>query len=85
MIPIIAVGSITLLTLVLGTTGLRYARTTANFFVASRSVHPAWNAFAVCGEAMSAASFLGVPALIVVFGVDILWVLVGWTIGFLLL
>ncbi|MFK8026400.1 MAG: cation acetate symporter [Ilumatobacter sp.] len=85
MIPIIAVSSITLLTLVLGTSGLRYARTTSNFFVASRSVHPAWNAFAVCGEAMSAASFLGIPALILVFGVDILWVLVGWTIGFLLL
>lgn len=85
MIPIIAVGTVTLLTLVLGTSGLRYARTTSNFFVASRSVHPAWNAFAVCGEAMSAASFLGIPALILVFGVDILWVLVGWTIGFLLL
>jgi len=85
VIPIVAVGSVTLLTLVLGTSGLRYARTTSNFFVASRSVHPAWNAFAVCGEAMSAASFLGIPALILVFGVDVLWALVGWTIGFLLL
>lgn len=83
--PIIAVLTVTLLTLILGTRGLRYARTTSNFFVASRSVHPAWNAFAVCGEAMSAASFLGVPALILVFGVDMLWALVGWTIGFLLL
>jgi len=83
--PIIAVGLVTLLTLILGTAGLRFARTTSNFFVASRSVHPAWNAFAVCGEAMSAASFLGVPALILVFGVDMLWVLVGWTIGFFLL
>ena len=34
---------------------------------------------------MSAASFLGVPALILVFGVDLLWALVGWTIGFMLL
>ncbi len=73
------------MTLVLGTTGLRYARTTSNFFVASRSVHPVWNAFAVCGEAMSAASYLGVPALIFVFGFEMLWPLVGWTIGFLLL
>ena len=56
MIPIIAVLSVVTMTLILGTTGLRYARTTSNFFVASRSVHPAWNAFAVCGEAMSAAS-----------------------------
>ena len=73
------------MTLLLGTTGLRYARTTSNFFVASRSVHPVLNAFAVCGEAMSAASYLGVPALILVFGFEMVWPLVGWTIGFLLL
>ncbi len=85
MIPIVAVGFVVVSTLLLGTTGLRFARTTSNFFVASRSVHPVWNAFAVCGEAMSAASFLGVPALIFVFGFDIIWTLVGWTIGFLLL
>ncbi len=85
MIPIIAVGLMVTMTLLLGTTGLRFARTTSNFFVASRSVHPVWNAFAVCGEAMSAASYLGVPALILVFGFEMLWPLVGWTIGFLLL
>lgn len=85
MIPTIAVLTVTGMTLALGTLGLRYARTTSNFFVASRSVHPVWNAFAVSGEAMSAASFLGIPALIMVFGVDLLWALVGWTIGFLML
>lgn len=85
MIPVAAVGFVVLMTLLLGTTGLRYARTTSNFFVASRTVHPVWNAFAVCGEAMSAASYLGVPALIFVFGFEMLWPLVGWTIGFLLL
>ncbi|MEO1063172.1 MAG: cation acetate symporter [Actinomycetota bacterium] len=85
MIPALAVVGVTFATLLLGTAGLRYARTTSNFFVASRAVHPAWNAFAVCGEAMSAASFLGVPALVLVFGVDMLWTIVGWTLGFLLL
>ena len=85
MIPTIAVLSVVVLTLGLGTLGLRFARTTSNFFVASRSVHPVWNAFAVSGEAMSAASFLGIPALILVFGVDLLWTLVGWTLGFLML
>ncbi len=85
MIPTLAVGGVVVLTIVLGTTGLRFARTTSNFFVASRSVHPVWNAFAVCGEAMSAASYLGVPALIFVFGFEMLWPLLGWTIGFLLL
>lgn len=85
MIPIIAVLTVVTLTLGLGTAGLRYARTTSNFFVASRSVHPAWNAFAVCGEAMSAASYLGIPALIMVFGPDMLWPVAGWIAGFLML
>ncbi len=85
MIPSLAVGAVVVLTVVLGTSGLRYARTTSNFFVASRAVHPVWNAFAVCGEAMSAASYLGVPALIFVFGYEMLWPLLGWTVGFLLL
>ncbi len=85
MIPTTAVLLVVAVTVILGTASLRYARTTSNFFVASRSVNPVWNAFAVCGEAMSAASYLGVPALILVFGVDMLWTLVGWTIGFLLL
>lgn len=85
MIPTIAVFVVTAATLGLGTLGLRYARTTSNFFVASRSVHPMWNAFAVSGEAMSAASFLGIPALVMVFGLDLLWALIGWTLGFLML
>ena len=85
MIPTIDVLAVTALTLALGTVGLRFARTTSNFFVASRSVHPVWNAFAVSGEAMSAASYLGLPALIMVFGVDLLWALLGWTVGFLML
>lgn len=85
MIPTIAVVAVTAMTLGLGTLGMRFARTTSNFFVASRSVHPVWNAFAVSGEAMSAASYLGLPALVMVFGVDLLWALIGWTVGFLML
>ncbi|MEM9892745.1 MAG: cation acetate symporter [Actinomycetota bacterium] len=85
MIATTAVLLVVAITIILGTASLRYARTTSNFFVASRSVNPVWNAFAVCGETMSAASYLGVPALVLVFGVDMLWTLVGWTIGFLLL
>lgn len=81
MIPVIAVGVVIVSTLGLSSIGLRYARTTSNFFVASRSVHPVWNAFAVSGEAMSAASYLGLPALLMVFGVDLLWALIGWTVG----
>ena len=52
MIPTIAVLTVVVLTLALGTLGLRFARTTSNFFVASRSVHPVWNAFAVSGDCL---------------------------------
>ncbi len=85
MMPTIAVCLVALFTSILGVTGLRFARTTSNFYVASRAVHPVWNAFAVCGEALSAASFLGAPALLLVYGADMLWALYGWGIGFLLL
>lgn len=85
MIAPLAVGLVVVATYVLGSVGVRHARTTSNFFVASRSVHPLWNAFAVCGEAMSAASYLGIPALILVFGADLLFTIIGFTIGFVLL
>ncbi len=85
MIAITLVGLVTLATLMVGSFGIRYAKTTSNFFVASRSVHPAWNAFAICGEYLSAGSFLGLAGLVLVFGFDILWLPAGWTAGYLLL
>ncbi len=85
MTQTVAICLVALLTSILGVTGLRFARTTSNFYVASRAVHPVWNAFAVCGEALSAASFLGAPALLLLYGADMLWALYGWGIGFLLL
>jgi Na+(H+)/acetate symporter ActP len=39
----------------------------------------------VCGEYLSAASFLGVAGLVLAFGVDILWYPVGYTAGYLVL
>ena len=72
-------------TLAIGTWGLRFSRTTSDFFVASRTVRPALNASAIGGEYLSAASFLGVAGLVLVFGADMLWYPVGWTAGYLLL
>ena len=85
MIAIGLVAFVTAATLLVGTFGIRYAKTTSNFFVASRAVHPAWNAFAICGEYMSAGSFLGLAGLVLIFGFDILWLPAGWTAGYLLL
>ncbi|MEU7829245.1 MULTISPECIES: cation acetate symporter [unclassified Nonomuraea] len=69
----------------IGAFGIRFSRTTSDFYVASRSVSPLWNASAIGGEYLSAASFLGVAGLILSFGADMLWLPVGWTGGYLVL
>ncbi len=70
-------------TVAVGAYGLRRSRTTSDFLVASRTVPPHLNAAAVSGEYLSAASFLGVAALIAKYGADALWYPVGFTAGYL--
>ena len=82
---IVAVTLVTVATLAIGTWGLRFSRTTSDFFVASRTVRPRLNASAIGGEYLSAASFLGVAGLVLTFGADMLWYPVGWTAGYLVL
>lgn len=72
-------------TVLIGAYGLRAARTTSDFYVASRTVTPWWNASAIGGEYLSAASFLGVAGLILAYGADMLWFPVGYTAGYLML
>ncbi|WP_125611026.1 cation acetate symporter [Specibacter cremeus] len=72
-------------TVLIGVYGLRISRTTSDFYVASRTVPPWWNASAIGGEYLSAASFLGVAGLIVISGLDGLWFPVGYTAGYLML
>ncbi len=80
-----AIVAVTLVTVVIGAYGLRLARTTSDFLVASRAVTPRWNAAAISGEYLSAASFLGVAGLILKNGVDMLWYPVGFAAGYLAL
>ncbi|WP_033345330.1 sodium/solute symporter [Catenuloplanes japonicus] len=75
----------TVATVAIGFYGLRLARTTSDFLVASRMVSPAWNAAAIGGEYLSAASFLGIAGLILKNGVDVLWYPVGFAAGYLAL
>ncbi len=82
---VVAVVLVAVATLAIGTWGLRFSRTTSDFFVASRTVRPRLNASAIGGEYLSAASFLGVAGLILTFGADMLWYPVGWTAGYLVL
>jgi Na+(H+)/acetate symporter ActP len=72
-------------TVAVGALGLRRVRTTSDFYVASRAVSPQWNAAAIGGEYLSAASFLGIAGLILAYGYDVLWYPVGYTAGYLVL
>jgi Na+(H+)/acetate symporter ActP len=72
-------------TVAIGAYGLRLARTTSDLLVASREVSPTWNAAAIGGEYLSAASFLGVAGLVLRHGLDVLWYPVGFAAGYLAL
>lgn len=82
---LVAIGGVCVLTLALGWRGLGRARGTSDFYVAGRTVSPWRNASAIGGEYLSAASFLGVAGLVYERGVDMLWMPVGYTVGYLVL
>ena len=63
MIAILAVAAVTAGTVGLGAMGTRLARTTSDLLVASRAMTAWWNAAAISGEYLSAASFLGIAGL----------------------
>jgi len=85
LIPILFVTGIVTGSLGVGIWGVRLARTTSDLYVASRSISPWWNAAAVSGEYLSAASFLGVAGLMMKDGAQALWQPVGFTAGYLAL
>jgi Na+(H+)/acetate symporter ActP len=81
----LGMGLTVVVTIVLAAYSSRLARTTGDFYVASRSVPAWWNASAISGEYLSAASFLGVAGLIMVGGADAVWFPVGYAVGYVLL
>jgi len=64
-------------------TGL--SKSASDFFVAGRTVNVFWNASAISGEYLSAASFMGIAGLIMKSGYDALWYPVGYAAGYLFL
>ncbi len=82
---VVAIALAILVTLGLGAFGVRKGHTASDLFVASRSVSAERNAAAICGEYLSAASFLGVAGLVMKFGADMLWYPISYTAGYLLL
>lgn len=71
-------------TLLIGAYGLRISRTTSDFFVASRTVRPVWNASAISGEYLSAGTFLGLSGLVLLDGARGFWFPIGYAAGYLL-
>ncbi|WP_448222054.1 sodium/solute symporter [Gordonia iterans] len=80
---VVAVAIATVGTVAIGAYGGRGARSTSDFLVASRSIGARWNAAAISGEYLSAASFLGVAGLVAKYGADALWYPIGFTAGYL--
>src|SRR3954453_8343691 len=59
----------------------RRTRTTEHFYAAGRTISPWQNGFALAGDYMSAASFLGIAGLVSTTGFDGLIYSTGWLVG----
>ncbi|MBR8742653.1 cation acetate symporter [Nocardiopsis sp. MG754419] len=79
---VLAIGLVLVTSLVIGVYGVRAARSTSDFLVASRRVSPNWNALAIAGEYLSAASMLGLAGLLLKNGLGTMWYAVGFTAGY---
>ncbi|MEU3020807.1 cation acetate symporter [Nocardiopsis sp. NPDC007018] len=79
---VLAIGLVLVTSLVIGVYGVRAARSTSDFLVASRRVSPNWNALAIAGEYLSAASVLGLAGLLLKNGLGTMWYAVGFTAGY---
>jgi Na+(H+)/acetate symporter ActP len=73
------------LTIGMGFWTARRSKTASDFYVAGRSVSVGWNASAISGEYLSAASFMGVAGMVMSSGYDALWYPVCYACGYLFL
>jgi Na+(H+)/acetate symporter ActP len=74
-----------LATIWMGFWGAKKSKTAHDFFVAGRSVSVGWNASAISGEYLSAASFMGIAGMVMSSGYDALWYPVCYACGYLFL
>src|SRR5438067_2846216 len=72
-------------TIGMGFWSARRSKTAADFFVAGRSVSVGWNASAISGEYLSAASFMGIAGMVMSSGYGALWYPVCYACGYLFL
>ncbi len=83
---ILALSGITVIaTIWMGFRSAKTSKSASDFFVAGRSVSVGWNASAISGEYLSAASFMGVAGMVMSMGYDALWYPVCYACGYLFL
>ncbi len=83
---ILAFSAITVvITIIMGFRSAKSSKSASDFFVAGRSVSVGWNASAISGEYLSAASFMGVAGMVMLSGYDALWYPVCYACGYLFL
>ncbi|WP_312858408.1 sodium/solute symporter [Pseudonocardia pini] len=85
IIALVAIALVGVASVVIGSLGVRVARSTSDFLVASRTVGAVPNAAAISGEYLSAATFLGVAGLVLREGADGLWYPIAFCTGYLAL
>jgi cation/acetate symporter len=72
---------IVLVTLVITYFAARKTKTSSEFYAAGRSVSALQNGFALAGDYMSAASFLGISGMVAMKGYDGMIYATGWLVG----
>ncbi len=83
---ILAFSAVTVIvTIWMGFRSAKKSKTASDFFVAGRSVSVGWNASAISGEYLSAASFMGIAGMVMSSGYDALWYPVCYACGYLFL
>jgi SSS family transporter len=83
---ILAFSAITVvITIIMGFRSAKSSKSASDFFVAGRSVSVGWNASAISGEYLSAASFMGIAGMVMSSGYDALWYPVCYACGYLFL
>ncbi|MEU7818971.1 cation acetate symporter [Pseudonocardia sp. NPDC049154] len=85
VIALVAIALVGVASVVIGSLGVRVARSTSDFLVASRTVGAVPNAAAISGEYLSAATFLGVAGLVLREGATALWYPIAFCAGYLAL
>jgi Na+(H+)/acetate symporter ActP len=83
---ILAFSAVTVVvTIWMGFRSAKNSKSASDFFVAGRSVSVGWNASAISGEYLSAASFMGIAGMVMLSGYDALWYPVCYACGYLFL